>query len=842
MFCKNCGNQVSEGAKFCAKCGYQRASSVSIDESKKSSRLLRSTITFLVEMVILSLLIYWMALSNWSEKYGVQPIIGFIMIIIVVVYLGVLIFNIRTLISGIKKLKNLPANIKKTIAYFVQRPAKSISISVVLMAVIVAMGLLFNYYSNRFNEKYIAEALPIIQEGLSEVAAAKLAGDTLAANQKNVPASFNWQKVQDVANNVATLLDDLQSNYRLSEYKKAGIAWAEKIRDAAKGQNNWKNVPEAPADFTIVLKEKEAEKLFNNSLVKIFELIRFGTNAIERNDKETMRYIAARLLVQDHWLNGLVNYEKTWVFANSIGLAYAAEEENVTVRLIKKSKKRQQEYELAHLATKNLTEASYNFYIAKDVKKDRAAAQKWFEVLLDTTAAIARRDLTSQVLVELTSTNDLIGASYNFYVARDVIKDRDAAAKWAKVVMDTMSAITQLDLGSQVLIELSKASENFKATDQEELKLIKEIPKEKQEFNENCIAKGGALSEASSEDRTMAGLPTLEKGTKCTFKKEQSDCWGFMTYSGSSFSGGDYICDKKNLLPDDLKDALNKGELSSKSTTPPTAPKTTVPKTTAPKTTTPAPAPLRDLGQPTGTAAPKIEFVLLQSNFTARVGERFSYSFCQPPVTRTSDLCTAASTNPRYGLPPYSFYVESGTTLPFGLSLNLNGLLIGTPTAEGSRTVGICAKDTGGFFVCRKITINVEPRKVVYPYDGIYSVTCSSTARDNCCINGSIEAGLPDSYRETFCIDHSTGEKDSFHVTENILDGRHYSKGVVNASGEAQTVYNYGSYHAVTTYKFSRSENGEIQVNATENSTRDDWGYNCTKTWVTKCSGRKVNY
>ena len=36
--------------------------------------------------------------------------------------------------------------------------------------------------------------------------------------------------------------------------------------------------------------------------------------------------------------------------------------------------------------------------------------------------------------------------------------------------------------------------------------------------------------------------------------------------------------------------------------------------------------PLKNLGSPTGTVAPKMKFVLSKSNFTATVGERFTYS------------------------------------------------------------------------------------------------------------------------------------------------------------------------------------------------------------------------
>ncbi|MDD5145968.1 MAG: putative Ig domain-containing protein, partial [Candidatus Pacebacteria bacterium] len=171
-------------------------------------------------------------------------------------------------------------------------------------------------------------------------------------------------------------------------------------------------------------------------------------------------------------------------------------------------------------------------------------------------------------------------------------------------------------------------------------------------------------------------------------------------------------------------------------------------------TTPPKEIPPKDASeQQAATTTPPLKFTLAQSTFNAKVGERFEYSFCQPAAARSGSLCAASATNPRYGLPPYSFYLEFGVgSLPSGLTLTSNGLLAGTPTAAGSRTVGICAKDTGGFYACQKVTINVEPKEEAYLYDGHYTVNCSSSYRDNCCISGSIDVGLPDSYRETMCI------------------------------------------------------------------------------------------
>ena len=122
-------------------------------------------------------------------------------------------------------------------------------------------------------------------------------------------------------------------------------------------------------------------------------------------------------------------------------------------------------------------------------------------------------------------------------------------------------------------------------------------------------------------------------------------------------------------------------------------------------------APPPPLGQPRAdTLGGPIAFTPLL-NFHGTVGEKFEYSFCQPPTARTSDLCTAASTNPTGGRPPYHFQLGSGGFPPFGITLNLNGLMKGTPTAEGARTFSVCAVDLAGFSACHSVTFVVSPKE-----------------------------------------------------------------------------------------------------------------------------------
>lgn len=96
----------------------------------------------------------------------------------------------------------------------------------------------------------------------------------------------------------------------------------------------------------------------------------------------------------------------------------------------------------------------------------------------------------------------------------------------------------------------------------------------------------------------------------------------------------------------------------------------------------------------------------------AVVGVPYNYSFCDPAPTNVNDLCGALedSNNPNGGNHPYHFTLGSGIGFQqFGLLLNLNGLLAGTPTTTGTRTFNVCAVDLSGNQECDNVTLTVVP-------------------------------------------------------------------------------------------------------------------------------------
>ena len=116
------------------------------------------------------------------------------------------------------------------------------------------------------------------------------------------------------------------------------------------------------------------------------------------------------------------------------------------------------------------------------------------------------------------------------------------------------------------------------------------------------------------------------------------------------------------------------------------------------------------------TSGGDIVFTPPPISLVATVGDEYKYSFCKPDLLITTDLCGGpfrTTTNPTGGQPPYTFQLDTmGGFPPFGIILNLNGLLTGTPTAEGERTFRVCAIDQVKSQSCQTVSLNVTAEPV----------------------------------------------------------------------------------------------------------------------------------
>lgn len=92
------------------------------------------------------------------------------------------------------------------------------------------------------------------------------------------------------------------------------------------------------------------------------------------------------------------------------------------------------------------------------------------------------------------------------------------------------------------------------------------------------------------------------------------------------------------------------------------------------------------------------------------VGYSYDISFCMPESARSGATCgglAGDTSTPVGGSPPYSLVKGTGF-FPPGMSLELNGLLSGAPTTEGTYNFQICAKDLKMNQGCQDYTLMVR--------------------------------------------------------------------------------------------------------------------------------------
>lgn len=131
------------------------------------------------------------------------------------------------------------------------------------------------------------------------------------------------------------------------------------------------------------------------------------------------------------------------------------------------------------------------------------------------------------------------------------------------------------------------------------------------------------------------------------------------------------------------------------------------------RTPTPVPAPT-PTPTPMPVSTPVLELLFFIDGLTqATVGQSYLYSFCRPRP-ETGLFCggplrsNPVTSNPTGGAPHYTF--SHGIGIPFGLTLNFNGVLEGTPTERtptGLQRFEVCATDQAGTRVCQMAEILV---------------------------------------------------------------------------------------------------------------------------------------
>ncbi len=286
--------------------------------------------------------------------------------------------------------------------YFMTKPAviKRVIVTIIGLVIIAAAigGFYFWYLQASFDNLVVSANL--IGDGLSEAVVAKDAGDMIVAKKKNLPAEYTWKNLYDRTATVAGLLGGLVAPGRLEDYKKICTIWTVKVREAAKDGKTWSEVPAGPGDFVISLRDKEAQELVKNSLMKLAEIRQFGDLAVANKDREALRRISAKLLVQKHWLDGITHYQPAGILASLVTPAYAYEVEGKKVCFTTWNGK-----PLCSLEVQEINTEMYN--AANDVideKKDAETA--WYKVSQEVFAKLEAEGMPIETLGGVANTED----------------------------------------------------------------------------------------------------------------------------------------------------------------------------------------------------------------------------------------------------------------------------------------------------------------------------------------------------------------------------------------------------------------------------------------------------
>ena len=302
MRCTKCGKFLPLLTKFCQKCGQP----VNPEQRKKSRKnfLLISLIGF----AVVTFLIY---LINLNPKTVTPDSQFYAIAMIVLGLLEAYFFIILLVILPIVLIKKIIALIKLSF-----KNPKFLPIPLAIILVIIGAGYFFyGGMSDLFYEIFYGtgqEPLYLVQDNLTSAAAIKIFGDAVKAGS---PAAFTGKNdvVANAEQTIAQKIANLRLPAKLADYKKVATIWPGRIAEAAGDLSKWKDLPAQPADFTLTISTAKAKNYLQHTVEQLSLLKEFGDANIKRGDREAMAYLTAKLLVQEHWLNGLTHSNNSFL-------------------------------------------------------------------------------------------------------------------------------------------------------------------------------------------------------------------------------------------------------------------------------------------------------------------------------------------------------------------------------------------------------------------------------------------------------------------------------------------------------------------------------------------------
>lgn len=295
MYCIHCGKKNTPKAAFCSSCGKAVSSSPEtvkeeIQKVKKPKNpVLQFFFQFFLFSIMLSLIFYTNSTSGLSSNAK-----SFFMLSEAVALLIIFIF----MIVAIRK--PLFETSKRWFWYLLKHPKTAGAVAVaIIILVFVIKNQINNYQYNQ-----AISSIGSIQETLTPIFLTRIIGNDFQ-NNSWYPYGWSSDRITQEIGYSAEITSSQQIPSFLIYYIGAVNTWGIDILDAAAGDKKWAEVPDQPSSFTLILTDNQAAGFFKESIRQIKNLKQFGDSAIIRGDRQTMRVIAAKLLLQQHFLENL---------------------------------------------------------------------------------------------------------------------------------------------------------------------------------------------------------------------------------------------------------------------------------------------------------------------------------------------------------------------------------------------------------------------------------------------------------------------------------------------------------------------------------------------------------
>ncbi len=304
MYCQHCGKKLPQQAKFCSSCGKTVGSS-----TKKPINLVTRFIFQLIMFLVIVIMMFYM-----NSTPGLTSEVRNNLMLAGKISLGVALFFI---VFGIRR--PLFGWIKRLFWYLFKRPKAAGVVAVAIIISIFAVKALVNNYQYRQALSF----LDTMQEEMVPIFLTRVVGYDIQ-NNRGYPYGWSRDRIYKELGNSAEVIDTHQIPSHLNDYQGAVRTWGLDILSASSGDKKWAEVAGQPASFSLVLSDSQAVGFFEKSVEQLRYLKQFGDSAIKRGDRQTIRVIAAKLLLQQHFLENL-SFAKT-PFLVFVATVYAAGE------------------------------------------------------------------------------------------------------------------------------------------------------------------------------------------------------------------------------------------------------------------------------------------------------------------------------------------------------------------------------------------------------------------------------------------------------------------------------------------------------------------------------------